>query len=143
MATLLSSNVPWIRTTRISSRACFIGSLERYVVSNEGDGDGDGDGIIDDGLVQNPLTAEVREYGKLFTVEDPADAEDWLSKLNPLSLVVHPHAKMDVSMCSVKVYDRFQFERVGYFVVDEDSTDDKKVFNLTVSLRESKEKKTR
>ena len=58
-------------------------------------------------------------------------------KYHPNSLEVVTGAKVEPSLKSAKVGDRFQFERVGYFCVDPDSTEDKLVFNRTIALRDS------
>lgn len=85
----------------------------------------------------NPLRVEVRLFDKLFNSENPAELDDWLSDLNPDSKVVIPEAYAEPSLHSAAVGDRFQFERLGYFAVDNDSTPEKLVFNRTVTLRDS------
>jgi len=57
--------------------------------------------------------------------------------INPKSLEVIENAKVEPSLGDAKVGDRFQFERVGYFCVDPDSTEEKLVFNRTIALRDS------
>jgi glutaminyl-tRNA synthetase len=86
------------------------------------------------------ITAEVRLYDKLFTKADPYDLEegqDVLDNLNPKSLEVLLGAKLEPSLASAKPGDRFQFERVGYFCVDPDSTSANLVFNRTLPLKDS------
>jgi glutaminyl-tRNA synthetase len=86
------------------------------------------------------ISAEIRLYDKLFTKADPYDfgeGEDVLSNLNPNSLEVLTDAKLEPSLADAKPGDRFQFERVGYFCVDRDSTPGKLVFNRTLSLKDS------
>jgi glutaminyl-tRNA synthetase len=86
------------------------------------------------------VAAEIRLYDKLFTKADPydfAEGEDVLSNLNPNSLEVLTNAKLEPSLAEAKVGGRFQFERVGYFCVDRDSTAGKLVFNRTLSLKDS------
>ncbi|GAB4840315.1 Glutamine--tRNA ligase, cytoplasmic [Ancistrocladus abbreviatus] len=86
----------------------------------------------------DPLKVEVRLFDKLFLSENPADLGDtWLEDLNPLSKVVVSDAYAVSSLRNARVGDSFQFERLGYFVVDKDSTPEKLVFNRTVSLRDS------
>lgn len=85
----------------------------------------------------NPLRVEVRLFDKLFNSENPAELDDWLSDLNPDSKVVIPEAYAEPSLHSAAVGDRFQFERLGYFAVDKDSTAEKLVFNRTVTLKDS------
>jgi len=89
---------------------------------------------------KEPLVVEVRLYDKLFNSEQPAALDNWVADLNPNSLVIFPKCYMDPYIKGTKVGDQFQFERVGYFVVDPDSSNDKIVWNRVVSLKESKEK---
>jgi glutaminyl-tRNA synthetase len=83
------------------------------------------------------VDAEVRLYDRLFTVEEPGKVEDYPSVLNPSSLEVVPHAKVEPSAARAPAATRFQFERIGYFAVDTDSTPDRPVFNRTVTLKDS------
>jgi glutaminyl-tRNA synthetase len=83
------------------------------------------------------LEAEVRLYDRLFTVEDPAAEENYLDRLNPRSLEVLRAAKVEPSLAAAPAGARYQFERLGYFCVDPDSTDGRLVFNRTVSLRDT------
>jgi glutaminyl-tRNA synthetase len=85
------------------------------------------------------LDCEVRLYDKLFTVADPAGQKDKDFKefLNPESLEILPSCKIESACGNLKPMDRIQFERLGYFCVDPDSTDEKLVFNRTVGLRDS------
>ncbi|KAG8639115.1 glutamine--tRNA ligase, cytoplasmic isoform X1 [Manihot esculenta] len=85
----------------------------------------------------DPLKVEVRLFDKLFKSENPAELDDWLSDLNPQSKVVMSSAYAVPSLKNAATGERFQFERLGYFVVDKDSTPDKLVFNRTVTLRDS------
>jgi glutaminyl-tRNA synthetase len=102
--------------------------------------------------------------------ENPEDAKEvpggWLTDINPNALTVINRAMVDISVRNAKVFDKFQFERVGYFSVDPDTTDDlvcytilfipntsirnfkykrlvfkKMVFNRTVGLKEDSDKK--
>ncbi|MBI1806346.1 MAG: glutamine--tRNA ligase/YqeY domain fusion protein [Ignavibacteria bacterium] len=82
------------------------------------------------------LAAEVRVYDRLFTVEDPS-GENWKTLINPNALAVLRDCKVERTLSSAKVQDRFQFERLGYFCVDNDSTKDILIFNRTVSLRDT------
>jgi glutaminyl-tRNA synthetase len=82
------------------------------------------------------LGAEVRLYDRLFTVEDPG-GENWRDFVNPHSLEVLGQCKVESSLTTVKSQDRFQFERLGYFCVDDDSTQGSLVFNRTVTLRDT------
>ncbi|MFH1360608.1 MAG: glutamine--tRNA ligase/YqeY domain fusion protein [Candidatus Omnitrophota bacterium] len=81
--------------------------------------------------------AEVRLYDRLFNNENPIDKEgNFLDSLNPNSLEVLKSCFVEPSLKSAKKENRYQFERLGYFCVDPDSTGQKPVFNRTVSLRD-------
>ena len=85
------------------------------------------------------LTAEVRLYDRLFTnitPGDEADGGDWRTSLNPASLEVLTCA-VEPTLAAARPGDRFQFERLGYFCVDPDSTPDRPVFNRTVTLKDT------
>ncbi|MEW5304384.1 MAG: hypothetical protein WDW36_006995 [Sanguina aurantia] len=84
-----------------------------------------------------PPSLEVRLYEALFTVEDPAASDTWLEELNPDSLTVVQGALACPELSAAKAGDKFQFERLGYFCVDPDSTPGKMVVNRTVSLKDS------
>ena len=87
------------------------------------------------------IEAEVRLYDRLFTVEQPGtDGVDFLTQLNPDS-IKSVNAVMEKSLDALKVGDVVQFERVGYFACDQDSTAERKVFNRTVTLKDSWAKK--
>jgi glutaminyl-tRNA synthetase len=80
---------------------------------------------------------EIRMYDRLFSKEDPeAGEEGFLTALNPNSFHVLT-GYVEPSLAHTRTGDRFQFERVGYFCTDQDSTDDKPVFNLTVNLKDT------
>ena len=86
------------------------------------------------------VSAEIRLYDKLFTKPDPtevAEGKDVLSNLNPKSLEIVTGAKLEPSLANAKLEDRFQFERVGYFCLDPDSTPDNQVFNRTLPLKDT------
>lgn len=83
------------------------------------------------------LKVEVRLFEKLFLSENPAELDDWLADLNPQSKLVIPNAYAVPTLRNATVGDSFQFERLGYFVVDKDSSPVKLVFNRTVTLRDS------
>jgi glutaminyl-tRNA synthetase len=110
-------------------------------------------------LPDNAVPAEVRLYGRLFVCPQPgsggapaaADDEDeeeepadsspqWLKDVNPNSLIVQPNALVEASVGAkaTTIGQTFQFVRIGYFVIDNDSTASKVVLNRIVSLRESK-----
>ncbi|MCF7807564.1 MAG: glutamine--tRNA ligase/YqeY domain fusion protein [Candidatus Marinimicrobia bacterium] len=97
-------------------------------------------GVIHWVSAQHALGGEVRLYDRLFSVEHPdkvEDGQDFRANLNPDSLEVIEHAKLEPSLEKVSTGDRFQFERVGYFSVDPDSTENKPVFNRIASLRDT------
>ncbi|MGA9782658.1 MAG: glutamine--tRNA ligase/YqeY domain fusion protein [Terracidiphilus sp.] len=86
------------------------------------------------------ISAEVRLYDKLFTKPDPSDYADggsFLDNLNPDSLEVLTDAKLEPSLAQAQIEDRYQFERVGYFCLDPDSTAGKLVFNRTLALKDT------
>lgn len=85
------------------------------------------------------IDAEVRLYDRLFTVIDPAGQKDADFKdfLNPDSLEFLKSCKVEPSLKKLKPLDRFQFERLGYFCIDPDTTKDNLVINRTVTLRDT------
>jgi len=84
------------------------------------------------------LDAEVRLYDRLFKSENPgAGGRDFKDDLNPDSLRVLTAAKVEPSLAGATPGARYQFERLGYFCVDPDSTGDRLVFNRTVGLRDT------
>lgn len=89
--------------------------------------------------VAHAATAECRIYDRLFTVESPDGDKDtsFMEYLNPDSLKVLNTIYVEPSVKELKVNDRVQFLRHGYFAVDKDSTDEKLVFNRTVTLKDS------
>jgi glutaminyl-tRNA synthetase len=84
--------------------------------------------------------AEIRLYDRLFVTEFPDEVQnEWMDfkvNLNPESLKVI-NAKLEPSIKTAKHYDKFQFQRLGYFCVDPDSADSKMIFNRTVSLKDT------
>ncbi|XP_035014534.1 glutamine--tRNA ligase [Hippoglossus stenolepis] len=90
--------------------------------------------------VSQPLVCEVRLYERLFLHKHPEDTSEvpngFLSDINSNSMQVIRSALVDTSVKGATVLDKFQFERVGYFSLDPDSTEDKLVFNRTVTLKE-------
>lgn len=88
--------------------------------------------------IPHAVEAEVRLYDRLFTVEDPtADKEkDFLDFVNLDSIQVGK-AYVEPYLKSAKAEDKFQFQRIGYFCVDRDSTSEQLVFNRTVTLRDN------
>ncbi len=88
---------------------------------------------------QHSIDAEVRLYDRLFSHEDPAGQKDndYRKFLNPDSLRIITDCKIEPSLASARPLDKFQFQRLGYFCVDYDSTPAKPVFNRTVSLKDT------
>ncbi|MHC4131496.1 MAG: glutamine--tRNA ligase/YqeY domain fusion protein [Planctomycetota bacterium] len=85
------------------------------------------------------VDAEVRLYDNLFTKENPDEVEEgqvFTSNLNAKSLEILNCSKVEPSLKGANPPDRIQFERVGYFCLDPDSSDEKLIFNRTVSLRD-------
>jgi glutaminyl-tRNA synthetase len=80
--------------------------------------------------------AEIRLYDRLFTREKPEEVEDFTEFVNPNSLEILS-GYVEPQLAKTQPGDRFQFERQGYFCTDPDSTEERPVFNLTVSLRDS------
>lgn len=89
--------------------------------------------------VEHSLKAEVRLYDRLFNVEDPSaeKEKDFRELLNPDSLRVLTDCRIEPFVQSAKPLDHFQFQRIGYFNVDPDSTPDHLIFNRTVALKDS------
>jgi glutaminyl-tRNA synthetase len=86
------------------------------------------------------IDAEVRVYETLFTKEDPddvAEGGEFTDNLNPSSLEVLANCKLEPSLAGAAPGSRYQFERLGYFCVDRDSTPQKLVLNRTVALRDT------
>jgi len=86
---------------------------------------------------QHAIDCEVRLYDRLFRSENPEESGDFLADLNPDSLKVVSHAKLEPSVRDAPPMSRFQFERVGYFCVDSDSTPGRLVFNRTATLKDT------
>jgi glutaminyl-tRNA synthetase len=86
------------------------------------------------------VDAEARLYDNLFLKENPdevAEGQDFTANLNPNSLEIVSHAKLEPSLAHAQVGDRYQFERLGYFCVDKDSAPGNPIFNRTVSLKDT------
>jgi glutaminyl-tRNA synthetase len=88
--------------------------------------------------VKHAITVEVREYDRLFKVEDPSSEEgDFKDYINPDSLKIVKAAYAEPALKEAKPEERYQFIRKGYFTLDKDSHGDKLVFNKTVGLKDS------
>jgi len=89
--------------------------------------------------IQHAIKAEVRLYDRLFIDEAPDSHKgiDFKDFINPNSLTINTNAFVEPSLKEASVGDRFQFQRLGYFNIDNDSTSNHLVFNRTVALRDS------
>ena len=83
------------------------------------------------------VEAEVRLYERLFNRPAPLAEEDYLNAINPESLVVAVDARLEANTASAPIGSRFQFERQGYFSIDDDSTPERPVCNRIVGLRDT------
>lgn len=84
------------------------------------------------------IAAEIRLYDRLFSTENMSDIDDdFKNHLNPDSLAINRTARLEPILKDSKVGDIVQFERIGYFRVDEDSQDGNLVFNRTITLRDN------
>ncbi|MBN2602667.1 MAG: glutamine--tRNA ligase, partial [Candidatus Thermoplasmatota archaeon] len=85
------------------------------------------------------IDAEIRLYEKLFTVENPTGQKgtDYKEFINPDSLKILNSCKVEPSIKNLKPFDRFQFERIGYFCIDPDTKKDSLIINKTVGLRDT------
>jgi glutaminyl-tRNA synthetase len=89
---------------------------------------------------KDAMDTEVRLYDRLFTVPDPAAADNFLDVFNPDSLTVLSHCKIEPSLLEAEIGEQIQFERLGYFCKDTDSTTETSVFNRIVPLRNTRAK---
>lgn len=88
--------------------------------------------------VKTAISLEVREYDRLFRVEDPTDEDgDFKEYLNPDSLKIVTTAFAEPALAKAKFDDRYQFIRKGYFCLDKDTSPSRLVFNRTVTLKDS------
>ena len=89
---------------------------------------------------EHAVNAEVRIYDTLFLREDPNqvdEGEDFTSNINPASLEILRDCKLEPALGAAAPMERFQFERLGYFCVDPDTSPGKPVFNRTVALKDT------
>ncbi len=92
------------------------------------------------------IDAEVRLFDRLFSKENPEEVEEgqtFLDNINPDSLQVLQHCKLEPELAKAKVMDKMQFERLGYFCVDKDSTAEHLVFNRACTLKDSWSKESK
>ena len=89
--------------------------------------------------IQHAIKAEIRIYDRLFSDEAPDSHKDksFLEFINPNSLDINKNAFLEPSLETAKAGDSFQFQRLGYFVVDTDTTSEKIIFNRIVALKDS------
>ncbi|MFW6120946.1 MAG: glutamine--tRNA ligase/YqeY domain fusion protein [Petrotogales bacterium] len=87
---------------------------------------------------EHAIDAKIRLYDRLFTVKDPLRQKgaDFKEFLNPNSLEVLTSCKVEPAIQNLKPFDRFQFERLGYFCIDPDTNEEELVINRTVKLRD-------
>ena len=89
----------------------------------------------------SPVVATINMYSSLFKSKNPdAHPDGFLADVNPDSLTVIRDAYVDITVLDAKPFDKFQFERVGYFCVDKESTPTHLIFNKTVNLKEDSKK---
>ena len=86
---------------------------------------------------QGAVQAKVHLYDRLFAVPDPDSTDNFLEEMNPLSLDILSGCMLERSLADVPAGTTVQFERLGYFCADSDTTNDSPVFNRTVQLRDS------
>ena len=95
---------------------------------------------------EHAIDAEVRLFDRLFSKENPDDVEEgqtFLDNMNPDSLQVLQNCKLEPELGKAKVMDKMQFERLGYFCVDKDSTPEHLVFNRSCTLKDSWSKESK
>jgi glutaminyl-tRNA synthetase len=94
-------------------------------------------GVIHWVAAARSVAAEVRLYDRLFASARPEEAGDFLHDLNPSSLEIVKTARVETSLATAEVGSRWQLERTGYFIVDQDSGPDALVLNRIIGLRDS------
>jgi glutaminyl-tRNA synthetase len=88
--------------------------------------------------IPHAVTVEVKQYDRLFRVEDPANEEgDFKEYINPDSLQVMPAAYAEETLRHARFNEHYQFLRKGYFYLDKDSSEEKMIFNRTTTLRDN------
>ena len=86
---------------------------------------------------QHAIESEVRLYENLFSIREPSKESNILEHLNPNSLEIIGHCKIEPELAASKLGEAVQFERLGYFCVDNDTCDALPVFNRTIPLRDT------
>ena len=92
---------------------------------------------------QDSINATVNSYDRLFSDPNPDSAKDFLTVMNPNSLEVLSKCKLEKSLLEFGPGETVQFERLGYFCPDLSTSEEKPVFNRTVTLRDSWSKFTK
>lgn len=95
---------------------------------------------------EHAIDAEVRLFDRLFSKENPEEVEEgqtFLDNINPDSLQVLQNCKLEPELAKAQVMDKIQFERLGYFCVDKDSTPEHLVFNRSCTLKDSWSKESK
>ncbi|MEO5997317.1 MAG: glutamine--tRNA ligase/YqeY domain fusion protein [Chitinophagaceae bacterium] len=88
--------------------------------------------------IAHAITCEIREYDRLFKIEDPSSAVgEFIDYINPDSLHVVTTAYAEPALLNAKFDDRYQFLRKGYFCLDKDTSEERLIFNRTVTLRDT------
>ncbi|HUB62426.1 MAG TPA: glutamine--tRNA ligase/YqeY domain fusion protein [Puia sp.] len=88
--------------------------------------------------IRHAVTVEVKQYDRLFRVEDPANEEgDFKEYINPDSLQVVPAAYAEANLRHARFNEHYQFLRKGYFYLDKESSEEKMIFNRTTTLRDN------
>ncbi len=126
-------------------KGVVIGVNARIIEGTVGSNPADGikaKGVIHWVSAEENLDCTVRLYDRLFTEEAPdARGKDFLGSINPNSLETLEGCKAEIGLSNAGAGDHFQFEREGYFILDvKDSSDSKRVFNRTISLRDTWQK---
>lgn len=112
-----------------------------YIPESRSGGDASGmkvQGTLHWVSVPHAITCELRLYDRLFKVEDPSSEEgDFKEYINPNSLQVVKQAWAEPSLAKAKFDERYQFLRKGYFCLDADTSEEKMIFNRTVTLKDA------
>jgi glutaminyl-tRNA synthetase len=88
---------------------------------------------------EKAINAEIRLYDRLFTEENPTDHSffNYKDLINQNSLTILKQCRVEPNIRNLKHFDRFQFERLGYFCIDPDSTHEHLIINRTVTLKDT------
>jgi glutaminyl-tRNA synthetase len=86
---------------------------------------------------EHAIDAKINLYDRLFTHPAPGASDDFIEHLNPESLTVLDNCKLEPALNEADTSKHYQFERIGYFVLDKESTKDLPVFNRTITLRDT------